>query len=116
MFTARRTEPLRSWKEPDGIKVYTISATGDEVSYSAFVAELARLKAARSVNWATTPAFAIFHAGATMLYLVLCWWQNENELFTTVSVLKDGQWIADREKYSFCIWDLEVFWHERNSF
>jgi hypothetical protein len=116
MFKPRKTVPLQSWSDPDHIKLYTISATDTAVAHPLFLAELTRLKYARPIPWAQIPAFAIFHAGATMLYLALCWWDNDNELFIAVSVQKNGRWIEDREKYSFCIWDLEVLWHERNSF
>jgi len=49
-------------------------------------------------------------------YLVLAWWGNENELFTSVSAKTESGWVEDASRYSFCLWDLEVFWHERNYF
>lgn len=51
-----------------------------------------------------------------MDYLVVAWWGNDNELFTSVSVTEEGTWIEDPSRFSFCLWDLEVIWHERNSF
>lgn len=68
------------------------------------------------VEWMKTPAFAIFHRGSVALYLVLAWWGNANELFTRVAVLEQNKWIEDANRFSFCLWDLEVMWHERQYF
>jgi hypothetical protein len=32
------------------------------------------------------------------------------------SIIKDGEWVQDISKHSFCLWDLEIFWKERNSY
>lgn len=53
---------------------------------------------------------------ATALYLVLAWRGNDNELFTSVSVKTESGWVEDASRFSFCLWDLEVFWWERNWF
>lgn len=74
------------------------------------------MKANISIDWSTTPSFAIFHQGKSLAYLVLAWWQNDNEMFTRVAVHKDGTWIIDAQQYSFCLYDLEIFWQERNIF
>lgn len=49
-----------------------------------------------------------------MLYLVVCWWGNGNELFTSVSVLTSDGWVEQSERYSFCLYDMEIMWDERN--
>ncbi|MFC4260010.1 hypothetical protein ACFOZ5_13300 [Marinobacter lacisalsi] len=116
MFKSRKIESASDWLDGDGIKLYTISATGQPVDTAAYHARLAEVKLARSVDWASTPAFAIFHDGAGMAYLVLCWWGNDNELFNSVSVLTGEGWVEDPSRFSFCLWDLEVIWHERNAF
>ena len=41
---------------------------------------------------------------------------NDNELFTSVSVNTESGWVEDGSRYSFCVYDLEVFWQERNYF
>jgi hypothetical protein len=115
-FEPRRTESRRDWIDPDGIKIYTISARGEAVDQLPYLAQLAAIKQEKGISWATTPAFAIFHDGASVRYLVLCWWGNDNELFTSVSVQTAFSWVEDPSLYSFCLWDLEVIWHERNSF
>ncbi len=51
-----------------------------------------------------------------MRYLVLAWWGNDNELFTSVSVQTASGWMEDPARYSFCVYDLEVIWQERNHF
>jgi hypothetical protein len=114
-YSPRLTLPLASWRDPDGVKLYTISASSCPVDHRAFIERFAAVKKERTVDWPATPAFAIFHSGATMLYLVLAWWEG-NELFASVSVREGDSWIEDPHRFSFCVWDLEVFWFERNSF
>src|SRR5687767_12492761 len=75
MFNPRLTVPLTSYCDPDGLKLYTISAKGQPVRHHLYVERLAHIKRQ-----------------------------------------KTGGWIEDQSKYSFCIWDLELIWHERNSF
>lgn len=59
--------------------------------------------------------FIIAHPGAKMRYLVGCWWDNQNELVTRVFVCPPGgEWQPAGDAYSFCVWDLEVMWFERN--
>lgn len=74
------------------------------------------VKFARKVPWAATPHFIIFHQGESFPYLILAWWGNDNELFTSVSVRAGEGWVEQADKYSFCVYDLEVFWAERNIF
>lgn len=57
--------------------------------------------------------FVILHQGATGDYLVICWWDNENELPTRVFVHDASGWRPAGERESFCVWDLEVLWRER---
>lgn len=53
-----------------------------------------------------------------VLYLVLGWWDNENELPLRVWVREDAErrWRAALEHESVCVWDLRVLWHERNAY
>lgn len=115
-FEPRKTESHRNWTDPDGIKIYTISATGQTVDQSQYLPRLSVVKQAKNLPWATTPAFVIFHDGASARYLVLGWWGNDNELFTSVLVQTPSGWVEDPSLYSFCLYDIEVIWHERNSF
>ena len=116
MYTPRRIESHPTWLDPDGIKIYTISVQDRPVSQAPYFSRLTEVKKRKTVTWAATPAFAIFHDGASFRYLVLAWWGNDNELFTSVSVQTETGWIEDPARYSFCLYDLEVFWHERKYF
>ena len=116
MFKPRRIESDPAWLDQDDVKIYTVSASGDDVDQSSYRERLKAVKQARTVNWSLTPSFVIFHAGASAQYLVLAWWGNDNEMFTSVSVYVDSQWIEDPSCYSFCLWDLEIMWAERNFF
>ena len=116
MFEPRRIDSHASWLDADGVKLYTISAHDRTVEQTGYRARLARVKTGIEVDWPSTAAFAIFHDGATAAYLVLAWWGNDNELFTSVSARSTQGWVEDPRRYSFCLWDLEVFWFERNRY
>lgn len=63
--------------------------------------------------------FVIFHQGRGVHYLVLNWWDNENEFFNRVFVHPLGdshEWRPASGAESACVWDLEVIWHERNAY
>ena len=114
MYKPRHITSETDWLDNSGIKIYTVSTTGDKVEQSKYLQRLSDVKSARDIDWLKTPAFVIFHDGESCDYLVLVWWDNDNELFTSVSVKKDGEWLEDANKFSFCLYDLEIFWIERN--
>lgn len=116
MFRPRTIRGLLDWKDAEGGKIYTIAADGLPVDQGLFLERLRVVKLARHLHWQSTPHFAIFHRGASFPYLILAWWGNDNELFHSVSVLVEQDWVEQPEKYSFCVYDLEVFWVERNIF
>lgn len=116
MYHPRTIGSDPSWLDSDGIKIYTISAKQASVDKLPFLAHLAEVKESRAIVWSDTPAFAIFHDGSSALYLVVAWWGNDNELFTSVSVRTPSGWIEEPSRFSFCLWDMEVMWHERNAF
>ena len=60
--------------------------------------------------------FLIVHRGRGADYVVLAWWDRENELPVRVFVRADGDWRPAGESESFCVWDLEIVNHERNSY
>ena len=60
--------------------------------------------------------FVILHQGATGDYLVLSWWDNENELPTRVFVRGDDGFRPAKGAESFCVWDLRVIWSEREAY
>lgn len=116
MFSPRLTTALRDSHNPRNLKRYTISASGKPVDSLPYQKQLDKVASGLGLDWDCTAAFVIFHEGTSLRYLVLAWWGNDNELFNSVSVEDDGQWIEDNRKFSFCLWDLEVIWHERNSY
>jgi hypothetical protein len=60
--------------------------------------------------------FALLHQGRTADYLVLGWWDNENELPLRVAVRDAGGWRPAAGGESVCVWDLKVIWHEREAY
>lgn len=60
--------------------------------------------------------FVILHQGRTGDYVVLCWWDRENELPIRVFVRDPEGWRAARGSESVCVWDLEVIGHERDAY
>ena len=117
MFVPRRLEPLPAGMDADGLKLYTLSATGEPVAFADYASRLQQVKTARpALDWARLPAFAILHDGAERRYLIVAWWDNGNELFTSVSVSEQDAWLEDPSCWSYCLYDLEIFWAERNYF
>ncbi|MUJ27542.1 hypothetical protein GNP73_06080 [Aliivibrio fischeri] len=114
MYQSRTIESDVHWIDIDGIKIYTISATNKPINISMFNKRLATVKSQSEINWRETAAFAIYHDGDNYKYLVLVWWGNDNELFTSVSVKIKHKWVIDPKQYSFCLYDMEVMWRERN--
>ena len=60
--------------------------------------------------------FLIRHSGRTVRYVVLVWWDNQNELLNrgfVRDVAAGTPWREAAGVYSFCVWDMEVLWHER---
>jgi hypothetical protein len=61
--------------------------------------------------------FLIAHQGRTAAYVVLGWWDQENELPIKVFVRRgDDPWRPARDAESICVWDLEVLWAEREAY
>lgn len=63
--------------------------------------------------------FLIRHPGLNQHYIILAWWDQQNELIARVLVrptVPDGVWEDALGRYSFCVWDLEVFTRERERY
>ena len=64
--------------------------------------------------------FLVLHRGRGADYLVLGWWDRENELPLRVFVrypgTDDAEWRAARGGESVCVWDLEVIALERAAY
>ncbi|OED41353.1 hypothetical protein AB833_09855 [Chromatiales bacterium (ex Bugula neritina AB1)] len=116
MFTPRRIESGANWLDQDNVKIYTVSQSAEPISKERYFDRLDIVKNSKNVPWPSTAAFAIFHEANAGSYLILCWWGNGNELLTNASVNTGDGWTHNPDKYSFCIWDLEIMWAERNFF
>ncbi len=114
MFKPRYIKGHTDWLDENNSKIYTVSANNNVVEHAKYLSRLKEVKQARNIDWLNTPSFVIFHDGASCDYLVLVWWANDNEIFTSVSVKSDDVWLEDANKYSFCLYDLEIMWLERN--
>jgi hypothetical protein len=63
--------------------------------------------------------FLVEHRGAGADYLVLGWWDRENELPMRVVVREQeagAVWRPARTSESFCVWDLQVMAFERDAY
>ena len=63
--------------------------------------------------------FVIEHRGAGADYVVLGWWDRENELPVRIMVRDhepQAQWRTARTSESFCVWDLQVIGFERDAY
>lgn len=116
VYAPRRVCHIASAGDAEGVKLYGIAVSTAAVDAGAFWPQFEQMKASEHIHWPQTAAFAIFHEGAEQLYLVLCWWGNGNELFVRVAVRERGGWVMDPSRYSFCLWDMEIMWHERASY
>lgn len=60
--------------------------------------------------------FVIMHHGRTGNYLILGWWDREKELPLRVYVNGSSGWRPAVGGESICVWDLRVFWAEREAY
>lgn len=60
--------------------------------------------------------FAILHQANRVDYLILSWWDRQNELPTRVFVRGSEGWRPATQSESFCVWDLRVVWWEREAY
>ena len=60
--------------------------------------------------------FLVMHQGNGADYLVLGWWDRENELPLRIFVRADDAWRPASGPESVCVWDLQVVSHERDAY
>jgi len=77
---------------------------------------LAALPEAKPAEGRPGLGFLIVHRGRAAEYVVLAWWDRQNELPVRVFVRDGGPWRPAREDESFCVWDLEIIAHERDAY
>lgn len=102
------------------LKVYSIHEADVAFERACFDSAFARIESVLPQRDAATGCpglgFVILHQGATGDYLIVCWWDRENELPTRVLIRDEGDWRAARGGESFCVWDLRVMWFEREAY
>ncbi len=79
----------------------------------------AALPAPAHANGRDGVGFIIEHRGNGADYIVLGWWDRENELPVSVVVrehVPGGTWRPARGGESFCVWDLQVIAFERDAY
>lgn len=111
--------------EPNGfrLKQYAILYGGGPFREDDFAAgmhlALEALPAPAVTTMRPGVGFAIAHQGNGADYVVLAWWDNENELPLRVFVRPQtagGAWRPARGGESVCVWDLEVIGFERRAY
>jgi len=109
--------PVKGWT----IKRYGIAYGDAPVDWSGFVPALSLAEAALPMPDVESGrpglGFVIAHQGRTGDYLVLAWWDHENELPLRIWVRRDRAeaWRPAEHGESVCVWDLEVIWAERQA-
>lgn len=105
------------------LRLYSVSYGGGDIDWQAYqdawplVSEILPRPAATDSRPGV--GFAIAHQGRDIHYLVVVWWDNENEmpvrLFVRPLDLQSG-WRKGRQGESFCVYDMAVMWQERNAY
>lgn len=108
--------PVADWH----IKIYSVLYEDRPLDEAAFV-EGESLVLAALPRPAETPlrpgvGFLIRHQGEGANYAVLTWFDNRNEMPQRIAVDIGEGWRDRLETESFCVWDAEIIWHERNAF
>lgn len=103
------------------LKIYGISHDGCPLTEEEFaggmVLALAALPRPAVALGRPGVGFLISHRGKTADYVVLGWWDRHNELPVRVFVREPGAfWRPSRGAESFCVWDLQVMWFEREAY
>jgi hypothetical protein len=118
-----RATTFRGIREYDDwrLKLYTISYDGTDAGDTFEPAmALARDSLPRPARTNDRPGvgFAIAHRGRGVDYLVLGWWDRENELPLRVFVRPGtaSPWRPAQGSESVCVWDLQVIWFEREAY
>ena len=102
------------------LKVYAIRQANQALERERFAARWELMSAVlpqpATSNGRPGVGFAILHQGRDGDYLILCWWDRENELPTRVFLRGPDGWRAATGSEGFCVWDLRVMWWEREAY
>lgn len=112
----RGVRELAGWQ----LKIYEVNAAPAGVDWNDLTDGLALAGAALPqppvAKGRAGLGFLIIHPNVAFYYIILNWWDNENELFSRAFVTKrppGAGWIAGADQHSFCVWDMEVMSFER---
>jgi len=107
-------------REGYSIKMYTIVHDDSPLVAEHFAdgLALARAELPQPPNADGRPGvgFLILHQGRGVDYVVLAWWDRENELPLRIFIRDETAWRPARGGESVCVWDLRVIWHEREAY
>ncbi len=102
------------------LKTYTIRRKSDPFDRAPFEEgiqlALQALPEPARTNVRPALGFIILHQGRGKNYVVVSWWDHENELPTRVFVNEGTGWKKGDNNESFCVWDLEIMWYERQAY
>ncbi len=108
---------------PWRLKVYSISLGDLETTPSRFEGALTlverALPAPDPIAGRPGVGFMILHAGRGFDYVVVCWWDRENELPMRLAVreqLDGANWRLPFASESVCVWDLQLIAAERDAY
>ena len=121
-FEERRTKALGVLTPRADMRLKQYSIVYGDAAFDA-----ARFSDGLALAWAALPevaeaqgrpgvGFLICHQGLSGDYVVVGWWDRQNELPIRVFIRADDGWREARGGESFCVWDLAVIWHERNAY
>ncbi len=120
---ASREIRFQGLREPGGwtLKLYSVVYGRGSVEWAEFEPALRlaerELPAPDEACGRPGLGFLIAHQGRTGDYVVLGWWDNENELPLRVWVrrTRGERWRPASGGESICVWDLEIIWAEREA-
>ena len=118
-FESRTITPLQPVAQRGyRLKAYAVACQGrafDQGRFEPAIAELSqRLPIPSSDSGCPGVGFLILHQGLTADYAILAWWDQQNELPIHVLVNDSTGWRAANAHESFCVYEMEILWFERN--
>ena len=101
------------------LRTYSVVYGDESLDRERFEAGLpALLERLPAPDWSRGRAGAgvlILHQGKAEDYLVMGWWDRQNELPLEVWIRYEDGWAPARHHESVCVWDLEILAFERDA-
>jgi hypothetical protein len=109
----------RGWR----LKLYSVQYAGTALERDVFAEGLALALPTLPSPAVTVQrpgvGFVVLHQGRGISYVVLAWWDRENEIFSRTfwrPFGADSYWREGAAGETACVWDLQVFWSEREAY